>query len=51
VLITPNRLTVGRPHGIIDPSHVIELDRDRLRLLCAELSSAVEVTGVHGAVR
>ena len=34
VLVTPNRLTFGRPDEIIDPYHYVEYDSEQLAALC-----------------
>jgi SAM-dependent methyltransferase len=51
VLVTPNRLTFGRPDEIIDPYHYVEYDADELRAVCSSHFAAVEVLGVFGSAR
>jgi SAM-dependent methyltransferase len=51
VLVTPNRLTFGRPDEIIDPYHYVEFDADELRALCSPSFGAVELRGVFGSER
>ena len=51
VLVTPNRLTFGRPDEIIDPYHFVEYDADELRDLCSPHFDQVEVHGVFGSDR
>lgn len=51
VLVTPNRLTFGRPDEIIDPYHYIEYDAGELYRLCAPFFDAVEVLAVHASPR
>jgi len=51
VLVTPNRLTFGRPDEIIDPYHYVEYDAQQLHELCARWFDAVEVTGLDASVR
>lgn len=51
IVITPNRLTFGKPDEIIDPYHFIEFDPDQLRALCATGFADVEILGVFGSDR
>lgn len=51
VLVTPNRLTLGRPDEIIDPYHHVELDAEELRGLCERSFADVEVLGLFGSAR
>ncbi len=50
-VVTPNRLTLGRPDEIIDPYHHVELDPRQLRRLCERSFGAVEVQGLFGSAR
>lgn len=51
VLVTPNRLTLGRPDEIIDPYHHVEFDAAELRALCERRFGHVEVRGLFGSER
>jgi SAM-dependent methyltransferase len=52
VLVTPNRLTFGRPDEIIDPYHYVEYDAAQLEALCSGAGFArVEVLGLFGSAR
>lgn len=51
VLVTPNRLTFGRPDEIIDPYHFVEYDADELRRLCELSFEPVTVHGIFGSDR
>lgn len=51
ILVTPNRLTFGRPDEIVDPYHEVELDRHELRALCAGSFDGVELHGLFGSER
>lgn len=51
VLVTPNRLTFGRPDEIIDPYHEVEYDGEQLRALCGPHFESVEVLGLFGSTR
>lgn len=51
VLVTPNRLTFGRPDEIIDPYHYIEYDHAELRRLCEPFFRSVEVLGLRASER
>jgi SAM-dependent methyltransferase len=51
VLVTPNRLTFGRPDEIIDPYHYVEYDPGQLRELCEPHFSTVELHGLFGSER
>ena len=48
VLVTPNRLTFGRPDEIIDPYHYVEYDPGQLRALCAPFFDEVDLHGLFG---
>jgi SAM-dependent methyltransferase len=51
VLVTPNRLTFGRPDEIIDPYHYVEYDPAELRRLCEPHFAVVEMHGLFGSAR
>jgi len=51
VLVTPNRLTFGRPDEIIDPYHDFEYDQHELRALCERFFDVVEMHGLFGSER
>lgn len=51
VLVTPNRLTFGRPDEIIDPYHYVEYDAAELQALCEPFFARVEVRGLFGSER
>ncbi|MEA2716644.1 MAG: hypothetical protein QOI99_961 [Actinomycetota bacterium] len=51
VLVTPNRLTFGRPDEIIDPYHFVEFDSDQLGELCRPHFASVEPYGLFGSPR
>jgi SAM-dependent methyltransferase len=51
VFVTPNRLTFGRAHEIIDPYHYVEFDASELRILSEQFFAHVEVIGLHGSLR
>ncbi len=51
VLVTPNRLTFGRPDEIIDPYHYVEYGPEDLRRLCSRFFERVEIRAVHGSER
>lgn len=51
VIITPNRLTFGRPDEIIDPYHYVEYDSRELHELCHPFFATVTVYGVFGSER
>jgi SAM-dependent methyltransferase len=51
VIITPNRLTFGRPDEIIDPFHFVEFDAQQLAELCRTSFDDVEMWGIHGSAR
>ena len=51
VLVTPNRLTFGRPDEIIDPYHFVEYDASQLESLCARTFEQVEIHGLFGSAR
>jgi SAM-dependent methyltransferase len=47
ILVTPNRLTFGRPDEIIDPYHYVEYDASELHDLCQPFFDRVEVRGLQ----
>lgn len=51
LLVTPNRLTFGRPDEVIDPYHHVEYDAASLRSLCAAHFASVELLGLFGSAR
>jgi SAM-dependent methyltransferase len=51
VLVTPNRLTFGRPDEIIDPYHHVEYDPDELGAACGARFADVELHGLFGSPR
>ncbi|MEA2437084.1 MAG: hypothetical protein QOF65_1640 [Thermoleophilaceae bacterium] len=51
MLVTPNRLTFGRPDEIIDPYHDFEYDQHELRALCERFFDTVEMHGLFGSAR
>jgi SAM-dependent methyltransferase len=51
MLVTPNRLTFGRPDEIIDPYHDFEYDEHELRALCERYFETVEMHGLFGSER
>jgi SAM-dependent methyltransferase len=51
VLVTPNRLTFGRPDEIIDPYHYVEYDAAELAARCAPFFARVEILGLFGSAR
>jgi SAM-dependent methyltransferase len=51
MLVTPNRLTFGRPDEIIDPYHDFEYDQHQLRALCERFFEHVEMRGLFGSER
>ena len=51
VVVTPNRLTFGRPDEIIDPFHFIEFDPEEFRELCLAGFEEVEVKGLFASER
>lgn len=51
ILVTPNRLTLGRPDEIIDPYHYVELDASSLRTLCERSFGEVDMRGIFGSDR
>jgi SAM-dependent methyltransferase len=51
IIVTPNRLTFGRPDEIIDPYHYVEFDPVQLRTLCKTGFAVVEVKGLFGSAR
>ncbi|MFN8112848.1 MAG: class I SAM-dependent methyltransferase [Solirubrobacterales bacterium] len=51
VIVTPNRLTFGRPDEIIDPYHFVEFDQAELRALCEPHFAHVEMRGLFGSDR
>ncbi len=51
VIVTPNRLTFGRPDEVIDPYHFIEFSAAELRDLCAGRFEDVRILGIAGSER
>jgi SAM-dependent methyltransferase len=51
VIVTPNRLTFGRPDEIIDPYHYVEFDAGELHALCFDAFASVELLGIFGSER
>ena len=51
VLVTPNRMTFGRPDEIIDPFHYIEYDSVQLHAVCSHWFERVEIHGLFGSER
>ena len=51
VLVTPNRLTFGRPDEIIDPYHHVEFDAAELARVCRAAFADVRVEGLFGSER
>ena len=51
MIVTPNRLTLGRPDEIIDPYHFREFDHEELAELCREHFARVRVLGLFGSPR
>lgn len=51
VLVTPNRLTFGKPDEIIDPYHYLEYDAAQLGDLCATSFEHVRMGGIFGSPR
>jgi hypothetical protein len=51
VLVTPNRLTFGRPDEIIDPYYHVEYDPGELRRLCEPRFAVVEMRALFGSAR
>lgn len=51
VLVTPNRLTFGRPDEIIDPYHYVEFSPAELRAACEPFFAEVELRGITGSDR
>jgi SAM-dependent methyltransferase len=51
VLVTPNRLTLGRPDEIIDPYHYVEFDPGELGAACRRSFAEVRVEGLFGSDR
>jgi SAM-dependent methyltransferase len=49
VLVTPNRLTFGRPDEIIDPYHFVEYDPRELAALCEPHFAEVDLHGLFGS--
>ncbi len=47
ILVTPNRLTFGRPDEIIDPYHYVEYDSSQLAALCSPYFETVEILGLQ----
>lgn len=51
VLVTPNRLTLGRDDEIIDPYHHVEFTAGELGALCRGVFARVESHGLFGSAR
>ena len=51
VLVTPNRLTLGRPDEIIDPYHHVEFTAEELAALCRRAFPRVRSHGLFGSAR
>jgi SAM-dependent methyltransferase len=51
LLVTPNRLTFGRPDEIIDPYHYVEYDAQQLHELCARHFESVQIQGLQVSAR
>jgi len=51
MIVTPNRLTLGRPDEIIDPYHFREFDHAELESVCRQYFPEVRVLGVFGSPR
>ncbi len=51
VIVTPNRLTFGRPDEIIDPYHYIEFDAHELHALCRHHFASVQILGLQASAR
>lgn len=51
MIVTPNRLTLGRPDEIIDPYHFKEFDHAELAALCEQYFSRVRILGLFGSPR
>jgi SAM-dependent methyltransferase len=51
LLVTPNRLTFGRPDEIVDPYHYVEYDAQQLRSLCERHFESVDLRGLFGSPR
>ena len=51
LIVTPNRLTLGRPDEIIDPYHHVEFDAPELQALCRRAFADVELLGLFGSPR
>jgi len=51
VLVTPNRLTFGRPDEIIDPYHFVEYDPTELGALASRSFADVHLHGLFGSSR
>lgn len=51
VIVTPNRLTFGRPDEIIDPYHYFECDPHELYAMCRPFFASVTVAGLFGSER
>ena len=50
-VVTPNRLTFGRPDEIIDPYHYVEYDPEQLAAVAARHFGSVETAGIFGSER
>jgi SAM-dependent methyltransferase len=51
IFVTPNRLTFGRPHEVIDPYHHVEFSPPELRALCEAVFGRVGLLGLFGSAR
>jgi SAM-dependent methyltransferase len=51
LLVTPNRLTFGRPDEIVDPYHYVEYDAEQLHSVCERHFESVELRGLFGSPR
>jgi ubiquinone/menaquinone biosynthesis C-methylase UbiE len=49
MLVTPTRLTFGRPDEVIDPYHHVEYDAADLRSLCSARFASVDVLGLFAS--
>ena len=51
VLVTPNRLTFGRPDEIVDPYHYVEFAAGELEDLCRPQFERATILGIYGSDR
>ncbi|MCB0870977.1 MAG: class I SAM-dependent methyltransferase [Solirubrobacterales bacterium] len=51
IIVTPNRLTFGRPDEIIDPFHFIEFSPEEFEQICRTGFGQVEVRGLFASPR